>query len=48
MIGLKRGAVKLCEHEAEWEENAALTIKTDIRRCHCGCCPCWQHFHYEN
>lgn len=27
MIGLKRGTVKLCEHEAEWEENAALTIE---------------------
>lgn len=27
MIGLKRGTVKLCEHEAEWEENAALTLR---------------------
>lgn len=27
MIGLKRGTVKLCEHEAEWEENAVLTIE---------------------
>lgn len=27
MIGLKRGTVELCEHEAEWEGNAALTIE---------------------
>lgn len=27
MIGLKRGTVELCEHELEWEENAALTIE---------------------
>ena len=28
MIGLKRGTVCLCAHEAEWEQNAAQTIMT--------------------
>lgn len=26
MIGLKRGTVKLCEHEREWEREAQNTI----------------------
>jgi hypothetical protein len=26
MIGLKRGTVKLCEHEKEWELEAQATI----------------------